>query len=91
MEAHVVETPAGLFILDEKATVLEKVYFSPKPETAAVELKELQEGKPSKEVVEALKRAAKKHSPLVFENEQLARAAAKGEKLKTVVRSLPGC
>jgi len=89
LEAYVVETPAGLFILDEKGTVLEKVYFSPKPETAAGELKELQEGKPSKEVVEAFKRAAKKHSPLVFENEQLARGAAKGEQLKTAVRASP--
>jgi len=89
LEAYVVETPAGLFILDEKATVFEKVYFSPRPEAAAVELKELQEGKPSKEVVEAFKRAAKKYSPLVFEGEQLARSAVKAEKLKIVVRSSP--
>jgi nucleolar protein 56 len=89
LEAYVIETPAGLFILDEKSSVLEKVYFSPEPEAAALELKALQEGSPSKEVLEALKRVARKHSPLVFENEQVARAAAKGEKLKTVVRSSP--
>lgn len=89
LEAYVVETPAGLFILDEKSTLLEKVYFSPTPEAAATELKNLQEGNPSGEIVEALKRVAQKHSPLVFENEQLARAAAKGEKLKADIRSSP--
>lgn len=89
MEAYVVETPAGLFILDEKSNVLEKVFFSPKPETAAVELKDLQEGKLTKAVVDALKRVAKKHSPLVFENEQLARTAEKEEKLKVSVKPSP--
>ncbi len=89
MEAYVVETPAGLFILDEKSNVLEKVFFSPKPETAAVELKDLQEGKFTKAVVDAFKRVAKKHSPLVFENEQLARTAEKEEKLKVSVKPSP--
>jgi nucleolar protein 56 len=89
LEAYVVETPAGLFILDEKSNVLEKVFFSPKPETAAVELKDLQEGKLTEEIGDALKRAAKKHSPLVFENEQLARSAEKAEKLKVSVKPSP--
>ncbi len=89
LEAYVVETPAGLFILDEKSNVLEKVFFSPKPETAAVELKDLQEGTLTKAVVDAFKRVAKKHSPMVFENEQLARAAEKAEKLKVSVKPSP--
>ena len=89
MEAYVVETPAGLFILDEKSNVLEKVLFSPKPEAAAVELKDLQDGTLSRAVVDSLKQAAKKHSPLVFENEQIARAVEKAEKLKISVKSSP--
>ncbi len=87
MEAYVVETPVGLFILDEKANVLEKVFFSSEPGTAAVELKDLQEGKLSKAVLDALKRAAKKHSPLVFENEQLAKASEKEAKLAVSVKA----
>jgi nucleolar protein 56 len=89
LEAYVVETPAGLFILGEKSNVLEKVFFSPKPENAAVELKSVQEGKLTKEIGDALKRAAKKHSPLVFENEQLARTAEKTEKLQVSVKPSP--
>ncbi|MGD0176865.1 MAG: C/D box methylation guide ribonucleoprotein complex aNOP56 subunit [Candidatus Bathyarchaeia archaeon] len=89
MEAYVVETPAGFFILDEKSNVLEKVLFSPKPEAAAVELKDLQDGTLSRAVVDSLKQAAKKHSPLVFENEQIARAVEKAEKLKVSVKSSP--
>lgn len=89
MEAYVVETPAGLFILDEKSNVLERVLFSLKPEAAAVELKDLQDGTLSRAVVDSLKQAAKKHSPLVFENEQIARAVEKAEKLKVSVKSSP--
>lgn len=89
MEAYVVETPAGLFILDEKNAVLERVSFSQEPSAAAAELKELQEGKLSRAVVDALTKAAKKHSPLVFENEQLAKAAEKNAKLTVTVRSSP--
>lgn len=87
MEAYVVETPAGLFILDEKEAVLEKVYFSPEPGLAATELKELQDGKLSKSVADALKQASKKHGPLVFENEQLAKASANEVKLAVSVKA----
>ncbi len=89
MEAFVVETPAGLFILDEKEKVLERVSFSLDPGTAAAELKDLQEGKLSRAVVDALTRAAKKHSPLVFENEQLAKAAEKNAKVTISIRASP--
>jgi len=89
LEAYVVETPAGFFILDEKSNVLERVLFSLKPEAAAVELKDLQDGTLSRAVVDSLKQAAKKHSPLVFENEQIARAVEKAEKLKVSVKSSP--
>jgi nucleolar protein 56 len=87
LEAYAVETPAGLFILDEKVDVLERVYFSPEPGTAAAELKDLQDGKLSKIALEALKRAAKKHSPLVFENAQLAKAAEREGKLSVSVKA----
>lgn len=89
MEAYVVETPVGLFILDEKVDVLERVSFSPEPGAAAAELKDLQDGKLSEVVVEALKRAAKKHSPLVFENAQLAKAAETEGNLSVSVKASP--
>ncbi len=87
MEAYAVETPAGLFILDEKQKLIERVSFSTEPKTAAAELKDLQEGNLSKPVLDALTRAAQKHSPLIFENEQLAKAAEKNAKLAVSVQS----
>lgn len=75
MEAHVIETPAGLFIVDEEMKVLEKVFFAKEPQNAAVELKQLQEGKLTDIVMGALKGAAAKADLLVFENEALAKSA----------------
>jgi nucleolar protein 56 len=87
LEAYVVETPAGIFILDEKSNVLEKILFSDKPEAAAVELRELQDDNLSEAFIDGLRKAAKKHAPLVFENEQLARTVERAEKLKVSVKS----
>ena len=86
MEAYVVETPAGLFILDENENILEKTSFSQEPERAAVELADLREGKLSNPALEALKKVAKKQSPLIFENERLAKACEK-EGLPVSVRA----
>lgn len=87
LEAYVVETPVGLFILDEKGNVVEKTLFSTQAQAAALELKDLQEGKLTKSIIEALERAAKKHSPLVFDNEQLARTSEKEGKLPVSVKA----
>lgn len=75
MQAYVVETPVGLFTLDEELKVLEKTLFSSDPQKAAEQLRQVQEGNLNDEILESLKRAAAKHKPLVFENEQLAKAA----------------
>ena len=87
MEAYVVETPVGIFILDEKANVLEKVFFSPEPRNAAAEWTDVQEGRLTQAIVDALKRAAKKHTPLVFENEQLAKASERETRTAVSVKA----
>lgn len=89
MEAYVVETPAGLFILDEGTKVLEKVLFSSEARGAAAELKELQEGTLTQVIIDAMKRAAKTHSPLVFESESTAKAAERQAKLMVSVKVTP--
>jgi nucleolar protein 56 len=85
LRAHFVETAAGIFILDEKGTVVAKWLFSTEPRDAAVELKEVQDGKISPPLLEILKRTSAKYSPIVFENEQLARAAEREGKLNASV------
>jgi nucleolar protein 56 len=89
LEAYVVETPAGLFILDEKSNVVEAVFFSTEPQSAALELKKLQEGTLTSAILEAMKRAANSHGLLVFENQSLANASQKAGDLKVEVRANP--
>jgi nucleolar protein 56 len=89
LEAYVVETPAGLFLLDEGTRVLGKVLFSFEPRDAAAELKELQEGTLTQVIIDVMKRAAKTHSPLVFESESIAKAAERQVKLVVSVRVTP--
>lgn len=89
LEAYVVETPIGLFILDEQGNVLERVFFSKEPQAAASEFKQMQEGKPTKPIIEAMKQVAKKNSPLVFGNQQLANTCAKEANLDVGVRMSP--
>ena len=89
MEAYVVETPIGLFILDEKSIVLETIYFSPDSRKAAVELKQLGEGKLTPAILDAVKRASTSHSPLVFENQLLANASEREGKIKVDTRPNP--
>jgi nucleolar protein 56 len=89
LEAHVVETPVGLFILDEESKVLEAVFFSPEPRNAAAEMKELQEGKLTIAILDAMKRVASTHSPFIFENQQLANRSQKEGDLKVAVRTSP--
>ena len=89
MKAYFVESPVGIFILDEKANVVDKLLFSPDPRDAALELRQIQEGKISPQLLELLKRAADKHSPMVFENEQLARTTEREGKLNVSVEATP--
>lgn len=74
MEVYVVETPVGVFIVDEEANVIEKSLFSKTPHLAAAELEQIQEGQITSNVLDALRSAAKS-AILVFENETFGRAA----------------
>lgn len=89
MEAYVVETPVGLFILNEELEVVEAIFFSPEARNAAVEFKELQEGKLTASIIDAMKRAASSHSPLIFENQSLANASQKEGDLKVAIKANP--
>lgn len=89
MEAYVVETPVGLFIVDEESKVVEAIFFSLEPRNAAVELKELQEGKLTPTILDAMKRTANSHSPLIFENQLLANTSQKDGDLKVAIRANP--
>ena len=87
LEVYVIETPAGVFLVDEKANVVEKVLFSRVPHIAAAELKQVQEGFIANDILAAL-RADFRDRSLVFENEVLAKAAEKTG-LQVAVRSNP--
>lgn len=87
LEAFVVETPVGVFIVDDKENIIEKVLFSSDPAKAAIELKQLQEGKTTAAIVDAAKRAANAYTPLVFENEKLAKGLEQAAKIQVVIRS----
>ena len=89
MEAHVVETSIGLFILDQESKVLEAILFSPEPPTAAVQMKELQEGKLTPTILAALKRVASSYDPLVFENQSLANASKREGNLNVAIKTNP--
>ena len=89
MEANVVETPIGLFILDQESKVLEAILFSPEPSTAAVQMKELQEGKLTPTILTALKRVASSHDPLIFEDQSLANAAKREGNLNVAIKTNP--
>ncbi len=89
MEAYVVETPVGLFILDEKSKVLEAVFFSKEPRTAAAEFKEVQEGRITSAMLDAMKRVSSSHGLLVFENQALANSSEREGNLKVDARPTP--
>jgi nucleolar protein 56 len=87
LEGYVVESSVGLFIVDEQLRVVGTVVFSTEPQTAAAELKQLQDGKLTSVMFDALKRAATSHSPLVFENQSLAETSQKMGNLNVTVRA----
>jgi len=89
LEGYIVETPIGLFILDEKSKIIEAVYFSTEPSKAAVELKQLGEGKLTPAILDAMKHASGSYSPLVFENQLLASTSQREGDLKVETRANP--
>jgi nucleolar protein 56 len=86
LEAYVVESYVGLFVVDEQLKVIEAVFFSSEPQNAAAEIKQLQDGKLTPSILDSLKRAATTHSPLVFENQSLADTSQKEGNLNITVR-----
>jgi nucleolar protein 56 len=89
LEAYVVETPVGLFILEKQLKVVEAIFFSSEPRNAAAELKDLQEGKLTASILDAIRRAASSHSPLIFENQSLANASQKEGELNVAIKVSP--
>ena len=84
MEAYVVETPIGVFVVDDKLNVLSKLFFANAPHLAAAELKQIQEGNTTTGLIDLLTNASKS-AALVFENELFAKAAERA-KLQAVTR-----
>jgi len=86
LEAYLVETPVGVFLLDENGNVIDKVLFSTNPKNAAIELKALQDGKTAPSIMEMIGRAAGTYTPIVFESHPLAKTAEKEANISAVVR-----
>lgn len=84
MEAYVIETPIGVFVIDDKLNVLDKVFFAKAPHLAAAELKQIQEGKITTGIIESLRNTGKS-ATLVFENELFAKAVEQAN-LQAVTR-----
>jgi nucleolar protein 56 len=87
LEAYVVESSVGFFVVDKQLKVIEAIFFSSEPQNAAAELKQLQDGELTSVMLDALKRAATSHSPLVFENQLLADNCQKQGNLNVTVRA----
>jgi len=87
LEAYVVETPVGVFVVDDKLNVLDKVFFAKAPHLAAAELKQIQEGNITTTIIDALKNASKS-ATLVFESELFAKAAERAN-LKAITSKNP--
>ena len=87
MEVYVIETPVGVFIVDDKLNVLDKVLFAKAPHLAAAELKQLQEGNYTTAIIDALRNSGKTDT-LVFENQLFAKAAERAN-LHAITRTSP--
>jgi len=87
LEVYVIETPVGVFIVDDKLNVLDKVLFAKAPHLAAAELKQLQEGNYTTAIINALRNSGKTDT-LVFENQLLAKAAERAN-LQATTRTSP--
>lgn len=89
MEAYFVETPVGVFILNGEGKVIEKVLFSTNPRNAALELKEVQEGRIAPPILEIIGRSAGSYSPIVFQSETVAKPAGREAKVSVKVEQTP--
>jgi nucleolar protein 56 len=87
LEAYVVETPIGVFIVDEKLKLLDKSLFAQAPHLAAAELKQIQEGTMSGNVLVAIRNVGTT-ATLIFENELFAKAAEKAN-FQTIIKKNP--
>lgn len=73
MKAYLVESPIGLFALDEKGKIVEKVLFAKDKEKVASKLRDLQSGKVIEELPSVLEKLQKnRFDLLVTENSALA-------------------
>jgi len=86
LEAYFVESPVGVFLLDEKGKVVEKALFSSNPRNAALELKEVEEGRIAPPILQIISRVAASYSPIVFQSEFLAKAVEKEAKIPVTVK-----
>ncbi len=74
MKVYVVDTPFGLFALNNTGKVIDKYIFGPDPSTASSMLKEIESGgfpAPISEFFERLNK--KRYKPLAVDNEALSR------------------
>ena len=86
MEAYFVESPVGVFLLDEKGKVVEKALFSSNPRNAALELKEVEEGRIAPPILQIISRVAASYSPIVFQTEPVAKTVEKEAKIPVTVK-----
>jgi len=86
LEAYFVETPVGVFILDGKGKIIERALFSSNPRNAALELKDVQDGKVGPSILEIINRAAESYSPIVLQDDNLAKMVEKETKAPITVK-----
>jgi len=89
LEAYFAETPVGIFILDEKGNVVDKLLFSSNPQNAATELKDVQEGRIAPAILEIIKHVTATYSPIVFEDDKLAGAVERHGGVAVAIRKSP--
>ena len=80
------ETPVGVFILDGKGNIIERALFSSNPRNAALELKDVQDGKVGPSILEIINRAAESYSPIVLQDDNLAKMVEKETKAPITVK-----
>jgi nucleolar protein 56 len=87
LQVFVVETPVGLFFINDQENIIERELFVGGPTEAAAQLRQLQDGKPDARIIDAMKRVAKLHQ-LIFENELLGNTAREAG-LEVLIRPDP--
>lgn len=86
MKAYLVESPIGVFALDEKGKIAEKVLFGKDKEKAAAKLDRLRSAEPIEELSKLLEGLREKRfKTLIIENEELAPKIEEKWALKVVV------